>query len=516
MAEEEKVSTDNQGAQALAQSSAKPAAQPQTRPFATVPANRAADVPAPAAARLTWTDGERALEYESRAAHLDVRDDNGVLIGRMFSLSYVVVDGEGAPDLARPVTFAYNGGPGSSSVPINFGGIGPRRVTTDGVRHVRADAPVVDNPHTLLPDSDVVFLDALGTGWSVLADDADPKKVFSTDGDADAFARAICAWLTENGRWSSPLYLYGESYGTVRNSVLMRLLGERGVQLTGVVMLSAVFNIAGLICPGEDAYYLGMLPVYAATAQFFGKAGAGADADEWFDRAMAFTEDELAPALLRGDRLGEERERAVAEGMANLIGLPAEHILARHLRVDLLDFRTHLLEREGRVCGRLDTRFAADAPSPMQSYDMWLAGEDAADDALEGAWVRAFRRFCADELGYEGPARYLSNNYDKVNAGWNWSHEEPGLGEVPAPNVALDIAVALRRNPTCKLAIIGGRYDAATTWWNVVRDMSCQFLSPELRERVSWYRYGCGHMAYVDEPTLAAMGHDMHEFYQKR
>ena len=148
---------------------------------------------------------------------------------------------------------------------------------------------------------------------------------------------------------------------------------------------------------------------------------------------------------------------------------------------------------------------------------LWFgAGEDAADDALEGAWARAFRRFCADELGYQGPARYLTNNYDKVNAGWNWGHEEPGLGEVATPNVSLDIAVALRRNPTCKLAIIGGRYDAATTWWNVVHDMSCQFLSPELKSRVSWYRYGCGHMAYVDEPTLEAMGRDVHEFYEKR
>ena len=147
---------------------------------------------------------------------------------------------------------------------------------------------------------------------------------------------------------------------------------------------------------------------------------------------------------------------------------------------------------------------------------MWVAGEDAADDALEGAWVRAFRRFCADELGYEGPARYLSNNYDKVNAGWRWGHEEPGLGDVETPDVSLDVAVALRRNPTCKLAIIGGRYDAATTWWNVVHDMSRQFLSPELKSRVSWYRYGCGHMAYVDEPTLAAMGRDLHEFYEKR
>ena len=511
MAEDEKNAQARDAAEkGLAQ------AQEKTRGYAVVPAERAGAVPEPASVRLTWTDGERTIDYEATAAHLEVRDDAGVLLGRMFSLSYVALDEEGRPDPARPVTFAYNGGPGSSSVPINFGGIGPKRVATDGVRHVRADAPVEDNPHTLLADSDVVFLDALGTGWSVLAEDADPKKLFCTDGDADAFARAICAWLTENGRWSSPLYLYGESYGTVRNSVLMRLLGERGVQLTGVVMLSAVFNIAGLLCPGDDLYYLGMLPTYAATAQFFGKAGAGVDENEWFERAMGFAEDELAPALLRGDRLGEARERAVAEQMSVLIGLPVEHILAHHLRIDLLDFRTHLLASEGRVCGRLDTRFCSDAPSPAQTYDMWVAGEDAADDAVEGAWVRAFRRFCADELGYRGPARYLSNNYDKVNAGWVWGHEEPGLGDVPTPDVSLDIAVALRRNPTCKLAILGGRYDAATTWYNVVHDMSRQFLSPELKSRVSWHLYGCGHMAYVDEPTLEAMGRDIHEFYEKR
>lgn len=488
----------------------------QTKDFAIVGAQRSTEVAEPASARLSWSDGERTLAYEARAAHLDVRDDAGALLGRMFSLSYVAVDDEGRADLGRPVTFAYNGGPGSSSVPINFGGIGPRRVATCGTGHLRADAPVEDNPHTLLAESDVVFLDALGTGWSVLAEDADPKAIFCTDGDADAFARAICAWLTENGRWSSPLYLFGESYGTVRNAVLMRLLGERGVQLTGVVMLSAVFNVAPLLNPGSDLYYVGMLPTYAATARFFGKAGVGTGEDEWFGRAMDFAEDELAPALLRGDRLGEGRMRAVAEAMSGLIGLPAEHVLERRLRIDLLDFRTHLLAGEGRVCGRLDTRFVSDARSPMQSYDMWVAGEDAADDAVEGAWVRAFRAFCADTLGYEGPARYLSNNYGKVNTGWKWGHEEPGLGDVATPDVSLDVAVALRRNPTCKLAILGGRYDAATTWWNVVHDMSCQFLSPELKERVSWHLYGCGHMAYVDEPTLAAMGRDLHEFYAKR
>ena len=203
--------------------------------------------------------------------------------------------------------------------------------------------------------------------------------------------------------------------------------------------------------------------------------------------------------------------------MSKFVGLAPEYLLAHHLRVDLADFRMALLADEGKICGRLDTRFASDALSPMQTSVEWVAGEDAAADAVEPAWTKAFRAFCREELGYRGAARYLLSNYEKVGTKWDWRHEEPGCSyKAEAPNVAVDIAVALRRNPTCKLAIIGGRYDAATTFWNVVHDMSCQYLSPELKERVSWYRYGCGHMAYTDAPTLEVMGEDLHEWYQRR
>lgn len=485
-------------------------------PFPGAAPARSLDVPEPASARLTWSAGGEKIDYTATAAHLDVVSDAGKLLGRMFSLSYVAAGPDGEADPARPVTFAFNGGPGSSSVPINFGGLGPRRVVTDGCGHVRADASVEDNPQTILRDTDVVFLDALGTGWSCVADDCEPASVFGVDGDADAFARAICAWLEENGRWSSPLYLFGESYGTIRNSVLMRILGERGVAVTGVVLLSAILDWVQ-VQPGEDLYYLGMMPTYAATAQWFGRAGKGVDVDEWFDRALEFTEDVLAPALLKGDRLDARREREVARKMSKFVGLAPEYLLAHHLRVDLADFRMALLADEGKICGRLDTRFASDALSPMQTSVEWVAGEDAAADAVEPVWTKAFRAFCREELGYHGPARYLSSNYEKVGTKWDWRHEEPGCSyKAEAPNVAVDIAVALRRNPTCKLAIIGGRYDAATTFWNVVHDMSCQYLSPELKERVSWYRYGCGHMAYTDVPTLEAMGVDLHEWYQRR
>ncbi len=472
------------------------------------------NVPKPASAELVWHDQHGAsLECRATAAHVEVRDNDGHVLGKMFALSFVALE-DGKPSASRPVTFAYNGGPGSASVPIDFGGIGPKRVRTNGLHHIPANAPLEDNPHSLLAVSDIVFLDALGTGWSVVAKGVKDEQVYGIDADADCFARAICAWLQNNGRWSSPLYLYGESYGTVRNAVLMRILGERGVKLTGVVMLSAIFDWAA-VQPGAEAGYVGFMPTYAAAAQHFGKVGQGVDVDEWFDQAMDFAEDVYAPALLKADRLSPTREREVAEQLSQYIGLSVEHIMAKHLRVDLTYFRAHLLEGEGRACGRLDMRFVSDLPSYVQTSSLWLAEEDAANDAVEGVWTNAFRAFCSDVLGYRGAATYLNGNYQKVAGAWKWTHAMPGCEEeAQAPNVALDVAVSLRRDPTIKLAIIGGRYDAATPWWNVEHDMAGQYLSPKIKAHVSWYRYGCGHMAYVDEPTLVAMSADINDFYR--
>ncbi len=352
-------------------------------------------------------------------------------------------------------------------------------------------------------------------GNSTLAEGADQAKVFGVDGDADCFARAITTWLEENGRWQSPLYLFGESYGTVRNAVLMRLLGERSVKLCGVVMLSALFDWVQTM-EGEDLYHLGMTPTMAATAQFFGRAGEGVGEDDWFKQAMDFTEDVLAPAPLRGDRLSPEREAEVARQLSQFIGLPEELVRQRRLRITLDDFRRNLLADEGKVIGRLDMRFSSDAPVAVQSSSTWFSSGDAADDAVEASWTNAFRAFLHDELHYKAPARYLANNYDCVGTNWKWEHKQPGF-EYPSisPNVAYDIAVAMRRNPHMKVCILGGRYDAATTWWNVVHDMACLFLSPQLKERLEWHLYGCGHMSYVDVPTLRQMGEDMEAFYAK-
>ncbi|MCI1665662.1 MAG: peptidase S10 [Atopobiaceae bacterium] len=477
-----------------------------------VPASHVADVPAPASAHLTWRSGSSSIDYVATASHLDVTDDGGNLEGRMFSISYVAERGASDAGAAcRPVTFCYNGGPGCASIPVNFGGFGPRRVATDGTAHL-ASAVVEDNPYTLLPQSDLVFLDALGTGWSAVAEGQDGSAIFGVDGDADAFSRAIQRWLEENGRWGSPVYLLGESYGTVRNAVLMRILGEHDVHVAGVVMVSAIFDWVQTL-PGEDLYYLGMVPTMAAAAQYFGRAGKGVDVDEWFDRAMAFTQGEYASALLQGDMLPDREEASVARRLSKLIGLPVDLIRRKHLRIELDEFRRDILADEDKVCGRLDMRFTSYAPSFAQTDSGFFAEEDAADDAVECAWTSAFRSFLHDDLGYAPTTRYLNNNYDGVGKSWNWEHAQPGVGKVIAPNVAMDIATALRRNPTCRMLIVGGRYDAATTYWNVVHDIACLHLGPELRGRIEFKRYGCGHMAYVDLPTLKTMSADLEGFY---
>lgn len=468
--------------------------------------------------RLHWSGGAAAggFDYDASAEPIEVHTDEGELLGTMFSLGYLRAgdDGQvGGPE--RPVTFCYNGGPGSSSVPVNFGGMGPVTIETAGTQALGMHPGTHDNPHTLLIDTDLVFLDALGTGWSRVAPGVDPKRVWGVDGDANAFARAIVAWLDAHDRWASPVYLFGESYGTVRNAVLMRLLSERGVDLAGVTMLSALFDFVQTQ-PTSDLYHIGMLPTFAACAQWFDKAGVGVGEDEWFDEAVEFAQGDYAHALLLGDELPEREITRVARRYARLTSLPAEFVRERNLRVELDDFRRELLRTDGLVCGRLDMRFSSPAPQALQRSTDAFAGEDAADAAVESAMLAAFRAHVRSTLGYRGPANYLLSNFEKVGGSWDWRHAQPGMDQTPIVNVCADIAQTLRVNPTMRLLVLGGRYDAATTWWNVRHDVAALHLAPSERERVEFRRYGCGHMAYIDAPTLKAMASDLHEFYARR
>ena len=423
--------------------------EPQEQPKPSEGAN-----PEPATKTYTWKGkGKKSLTYDATAEMLPVHEDDGTLIGHMFALSYVT-DEQDKSD--RPVTFCWNGGPGGSSAMVNVGGLGPRRVPIATLDQLPCPTQPEDNPYSLLPSSDLVYIDALGTGYSKVAKGYDPKKVWGVDGDADAFMRGISQWLTTHDRWNSPLYLYGESYGTMRNAVLMRVLGERGIALTGVVEQSTILDYAPTLS-GNDLYYMGMLPVYAATANHFGKAGKGVDQFKWFDKAWDFVDEKYGRALIKCDEIDPKEEKAVAKEMSQLIGIPADVIQQKHLRIELDTFRKLLLADEGLFIGRYDTRFTEPAYMDVQGDNEFFAGEDPSGDA-----DNLPRPVGMDEAGPGNRLQGLAAEHAalvqgehglELDAPGAWHHGQPVMpqhgirhGHGASPQPALPRAV-LRRHP---------------------------------------------------------------------
>lgn len=468
-------------------------------------------VPATAKKSMVWSHDGKTINYEATAELLPIYDAKTELIGHMFMLSYVT-DQEDKSD--RPVTFCWNGGPGGASYMVNIGGMGPRRVVTIGQDHMGPQGTIEDNPYTLLPSSDLVFIDAFGTGYSHVAKTYDAKKVWGVDGDADAFTRGIIAWLKLHDRFNCPVYLYGESYGTMRNAVVYRMLGENGIGVTGVVEQSTILDYAPTL-PGNDAYYLGMTPVYAATAQYFGKTGQGVDPLDFFMQAFEFVNDKLSRAIVLADKLDEAEMDELSQEMSDLIGLSPEFIKAHGLRIELDTFRKNLLADEGKTLGRYDTRYTTYAYQDVQGDNEFYAGEDPSYDAMNSPWMGSYFKL-VQEVGFEGYSNYVGLSFT-VNESWNWNHQAPGTMEAAqVPNVAYDMATALRRNPHSRILFFGGMHDAATPYWNVCHDMSKTFLPKELQERIEYHVHANGHMAYEDDKTLSEMAPELAAFYEKR
>lgn len=471
------------------------------------------EMPAPAEAHLVWECGPQKIGYTARAGHIQICEDNGEPIGSLFTISYIADDG----DENRPVTFCFNGGPGSASVLINVGGLGPRRVLPNGDRRIGpAPYAIEDNPNTLLKISDLVFIDALGTGWSKLADGVEPKRAYGVDNDADCFARCIAAWLEETGRWNAPLYLFGESYGTTRNAVLSRALELKNIGLNGVVMLSAIFDWAATI-PGNDSNYIELFPTCAAIAKYFDRCPAGADKtdDELFGAAISFAETQLAPALLLGDRLDAQRELKLAAEMASYMGLDAAYIARKHLRIELTDFRQELLRDKNLVCGRLDGRFTFEAGNFLQTSAEGQPEEDPSDSATMAAWAAAFRSIVGNEIGYHNTLPYTMSSWETVGLGWDHAHTSAGAAwKSKTPNVAYDLAETMRHNPYMKVLILGGRYDLATPFLGPIEDLSRMFLGEAIKQNLTWKLYDAGHMIYVNPSAFDKMAADVEEFYK--
>ncbi|WP_374944226.1 S10 family peptidase [Sphingomonas sp.] len=457
------------------------------------------------------TVDRRRLAYTATAGTLTIRDVEGKPTGSMFFTAYTL-DGT-KPGTKRPVTFLYNGGPGSPTLWLHMGSFAPVRLRTANPEFIKpAPYDFGPNPDTLLDKTDLVFLDAMGAGYSRALGDTKPAAFYGVDEDADAFARAILRYATKYGRWNSPKFLLGESYGTTRSGALAYQLQDRGMALNGVILLSSIMNY-GYRQPGLDQVYLNYLPSYAATAWYHNRIpNRPADVATVVAQARAFATGPYMSALAKGQTLPAAERDQVAQRMSELTGLSPDFIRRANLRVDLARFQKELLRGDRRTIGRFDSRYTG--------IDADAAGErpetDASSDAISGAFIATFNDYATHTLGYKTDLSYRLSARDAAGYSWNWKHDAPGSGQPQnTPNTAVDLAAAMRANPYLHVLSMNGWFDMATPFFGTENDLGHMMLEPAQQRNLSFAYYPAGHMTYLNPDALHRMKADLSRWYDE-
>ncbi len=457
-----------------------------------------------------WDD---AAWHAESSKDLDEKKD----IKAEASMFYVAYFKKGVPAQDRPVTFLFNGGPGSSSVWLHMGAFGPRRVITADDTHTPA-APykLVNNDFSLLDESDLVFIDAPGTGFSRIAGKDKEKAFYGVDPDAHAFAEFIKGFLSQYGRWNSPKYLFGESYGTPRSAVLVNEL-ETGddIDFNGVILLSQILNFdlsvdTPTFNPGIGEPYVVALPTYAATAWYHNRLPGARPAalEPFLSEVEAFANNEYAHALQLGSELDPQTKNAVAQRLSSYTGLPLAYILKADLRIDGGEFSKQLQDASGITTGRLDTRFSGPDMDPLSQK----ADYDPQSASIGSAYVSTFNDYVRRDLKF-GYDKSYKPEID-VFKDWDFQHQEPGA---PYPirgatNVMPDLASAMKYNPKLKVMLAGGYFDLATPFYEGWYEMHHLPIPANLRDNISYNYYQSGHMVYAHQDSLKALHDDVATF----
>ncbi len=443
------------------------------------------------------------------------KDEKNPAEASMFYVAYIKSDEK---DETRPVTFLYNGGPGSSTVWLHMGAFGPRRVVTADDTHTpAAPYPVVNNNFSLLDVSDLVFVDAPGTGFSRIAGKDKEKAFFGVDADAHAFADFIVQFLAKYGRWNSPKYLFGESYGTTRSAVLSNVLEtERDVDFNGVILLSQILNFdlsadAPEFNPGIDLPYELALPTYAASAWYHHKLGdSHKELEPLLTEVEHFAMGDYAQALEAGSELTPEQRKAIAAKLHEYTGLPVEYILKADLRINGGEFEKTLQDSNDMTTGRLDTRFSGPTLDPLSKE----AEYDPQSAAIGSAYVSAFNDYVRKELKY-GENKTFKPEIDPEP--WNFLHQPPGV-PIPLPqaaNVMTDLALAMKYNPDLKVLLNAGYFDLATPFYEGIYEMRHLQIPAKLQNNIEFKFYQSGHMVYAHEASLKELHDNVSAFILK-
>jgi carboxypeptidase C (cathepsin A) len=455
-----------------------------------------------------------AKGYDPTATQSD--DDDTAPEASMFYVAYFK---HGADAAKRPIMFVFNGGPGSSSVWLHMGAFGPRRVlTVDAAHGPAAPYQLIDNPQTLMDTTDLVYIDAPGTGFGRIAGKDAAKSFYGVDEDAHAFAEFIRAFLGKYHRWNSPKYLFGESYGTMRAAVLAQMLqSEMDIDLNGVVLLSQVFNWDVLPDvpsdnPGVDLPYQLALPSFAATAWYHNRlAHKPADLHAFLMQVEQFSMTTYAQALSKGTSLDDKTRAAVAQKLHDYTGLPVWYILKSDLRVAYGPFQQQLLADKDLNTGTLDTRFTGYALDPLAKEAQY----DPQSAAISSAYVSAFNRYVRENLKYGAGLTYKpdANNYDQ----WDFTHQPPDQSSPikALPNVMPDMATAMKENPNLKVMLNGGFFDVSTPYYEGWYEMHHLQIPKSLAKNIEYHYYQSGHMVYVNPAALQQLRDNVAGFIKR-
>lgn len=398
----------------------------------------------------------------------------------------------------RPVTFAFNGGPGSASIWLHMGVLGPRRVDAGDASYAPPPpARVVDNEYSILDVTDLVMIDPVGTGFSKPLGEAKGTDFWGVDQDIDSVGDFIRRYVTDNGRWGSPKYVLGESYGGVRGAGLARhLQSDLGMNLNGLILVSPYFGQgSGEDGVGMDLPHALYLSTFAATAWHYDLIpGKPASLTDYSTEVERFALDEYLPALLEGYAIAPERKQAMAAKLAQYTGTNAEFWMKADLRPSHVQFLQEVLRDRGLIAGRIDSRYSGPSLNPLNDemdYDPFFP-------AIGPAYLAGFREYLHDELEFDVPDEYVVSG--SLYRKWDWSHKQPGAGESkqPVTNTLPDLALALTTNPRLELLVEQGRFDLATPTHALKYNLDHLRLPPGGRERIHVNFYEAGHMMYLN------------------
>jgi carboxypeptidase C (cathepsin A) len=451
--------------------------------------------------------GKTKLAYTATAGTLALKDDDGKARASVFFVAYTRSDAGGPA--TRPITFLFNGGPGSSSVWLHLGAFGPRRaVLNDDGKNVAPPYRLVDNEATLVEQTDLVFIDPVSTGYSRAAPGVDAKQFHGVQEDIDANAAFIRLYVSRFQRWDSPKFLAGESYGTTRCAALVgNLQDHEGMNFNGVILISVVLNFQTLrFEEGNDLPYILYLPAYTATAWYHHKLSGELQADsrKAIHGAEKFALGEYTSALMQGNKLPAEEREQVVRQLARYTGLSEEYVRRSNLRIDANRFRKELLRNQERTVGRYDSRFLGidlDNVGPVPEYDPSYAVVQGPFTALVNQYLRGTLKYETDET-----YRILTS---KVQP-WNY-----GAAKNQYLNVAPVLRSAMTKNPNLQLFVANGRYDLATPPFATQYTLNHLGLNRDLAEHVRVEDYPAGHMMYIEPSSLLKLKKDIALFLDK-